>query len=99
MVAPRAGAWVEIVQRRGAERLPVSRPVRARGLKFDGGHLKMKEEVAPRAGAWVEILVGQGGDAPALSRPVRARGLKLAHDLSKVILELQSRPVRARGLK
>ena len=62
MVAPHAGAWIEI---RNFSRLngvpPSSHPTRVRGLKSDNSlNLSPGPEVAPHAGAWIEILLAKG---------------------------------------
>ena len=61
VVAPYAGAWVEIFKNteKGVDRL--SLPTRERGLKFWVNQHKIKPFlVAPYAGAWVEILLVMG---------------------------------------
>ena len=99
-VAPFTGAWIEIISRSRTHAKLLSRPSRARGLKFvidalsDG-----KCRVAPFTGAWIEIrLHHEAFRNNLLSRPSRARGLKSEFadvgQNSKV-----SRPSRARGLK
>ena len=56
LVAPREGAWIEISIPSIEPYNPTSRPVRARGLKFDLRQLDFCEHgVAPREGAWIEI--------------------------------------------
>ncbi len=75
-VAPRAGAWVEMMIYTAVENaMTMSRPVRARGLKYEFlGHTDDLHLVAPRAGAWVEMTWGRSARTRPSSRPVRARG-------------------------
>ncbi len=57
-VAPRPGAWIEIVLGGVSLHTTVSPPVRGRGLKyayFLRSNLSMA--VAPRPGAWIEICI------------------------------------------
>ena len=58
--------------------LPMSRPMRARGLKpHRGVRLPDRPLVAPHAGAWIETPnAGRAGRRATASRPMRARGLK-----------------------
>ena len=55
-VAPLAGAWIETAFRGGLwERITLSRPSRARGLKPRSLTERKREKyVAPLAGAWIE---------------------------------------------
>ena len=54
-VAPRAGAWVETARYLWQWKIPLSHPVRVRGLKqVMVGAVICQFAVAPRAGAWVE---------------------------------------------
>ena len=56
MVAPLAGAWIEIVIKDVEGISAVSHPSRVRGLKFMEGVLDSTiYSVAPLAGAWIEI--------------------------------------------
>ncbi len=54
-VAPHAGAWIETLFILAIKFPPLSRPMRARGLKphVCGEHL-IQHVVAPHAGAWIE---------------------------------------------
>ena len=55
-VAPRAGAWIEIVILLCPSPFFESLPVRERGLKLSEDlPIKQTIIVAPRAGAWIEI--------------------------------------------
>ena len=58
VVAPRAGAWVEMYLLMRMVVSPLeSLPVRERGLKCRQKEVNHERDlVAPRAGAWVEIL-------------------------------------------
>ena len=58
MVAPFAGAWIEILLHRPGKQLMMSLPSRERGLKFKFVWLvcSWRIYVAPFAGAWIEIV-------------------------------------------
>ena len=57
MVAPLAGAWIEITPCQHQQRSSGSLPLRERGLKFYGLlYIPLAAAVAPLAGAWIEIL-------------------------------------------
>ena len=56
MVAPLAGAWIEIRCTSRSSDPAESLPSRERGLKFlCVGFRKAADDVAPLAGAWIEI--------------------------------------------
>ena len=56
IVAPFAGAWIEIVQRKKPDGESWSLPLRERGLKLTVFSTEREAElVAPFAGAWIEI--------------------------------------------
>ena len=57
MVAPFAGAWIEILELKEEAVLQMSLPSRERGLKLHR-RIQVVEfvNVAPFAGAWIEIL-------------------------------------------
>ncbi len=77
LVAPRAGAWIEI---------PLTKPSpKARYVAPRAGAwieiqvlvaLRQHQTVAPRAGAWIEMIRMVLALVLALSHPVRVRGLK-----------------------
>ena len=105
MVAPRAGAWIEIWCHPRTCRTLQSLPVRERGLKY-AGQIRLSQVlrlVAPRAGAWIEIpiLSSEKGRhlATPWSLPVRERGLKYTHGHKILAARPASLPVRERGLK
>ena len=77
MVAPLAGAWIEIANVNG-EQIPAHRslPSRERGLKFRDGRTSLVTQVAPLAGAWIEILQASKFGSSNSSLPSRERGLK-----------------------
>ena len=78
LVAPHAGAWIEISSGLLWYFLPTSLPTRERGLKWPGDALRQAEvRVAPHAGAWIEIVVGMPVVNLVGSLPTRERGLKL----------------------
>ena len=57
MVAPHAGAWIEITTAFCSQATYLlSHPMRVRGLKSGGPRMPDKPaRVAPHAGAWIEI--------------------------------------------
>ena len=56
-VAPRTGAWIEIRICTSKPMTGLSRPARARGLKYNCADIHgYRAEVAPRTGAWIEII-------------------------------------------
>ena len=68
-VAPLAGAWIEICVGAWRRQMRMSRPSRARGLKYAVGcDGKQCSGVAPLAGAWIEIL-----SAPLCAPSCRSR--------------------------
>ena len=78
IVAPLAGAWIEIFVKYTSTRLStVSLPSRERGLKFvESNSYCYKSSVAPLAGAWIEITDDDGKLTGNMSLPSRERGLK-----------------------
>ena len=59
IVAPLAGAWIEIRGPQGEQGEVGSLPSRERGLKLRIQHLEpWGQKVAPLAGAWIEIASG-----------------------------------------
>ena len=78
MVAPHAGAWIEIGIGGLGRRRFRSLPMRERGLKFGCAKLRVAgQAVAPHAGAWIEIGRGSRRHPCGESLPMRERGLKL----------------------
>ena len=56
LVAPLAGAWIEIIGASTTAVIKLSHPSRVRGLKFSRSPSYMKSAiVAPLAGAWIEM--------------------------------------------
>ena len=56
MVAPLAGAWIEIITSNAGRFSIWSLPLRERGLKYkESAGLVVSVIVAPLAGAWIEI--------------------------------------------
>ena len=56
MVAPLAGAWIEIAEAMKKADPKMSLPSRERGLKFKATNMTAVLSVAPLAGAWIEII-------------------------------------------
>ena len=76
-VAPLAGAWIEISERRGYTQGEVVAPLAGAWIEI----LTATEEqpsllVAPLAGAWIEIARWKGWGYIGRSLPSRERGLK-----------------------
>ena len=82
VVAPFAGAWIEIYLYKYFFLVLLSLPSRERGLKFTIFQPGlMIHSVAPFAGAWIEIGYGAGSSAlVSSSLPSRERGLKYCFD-------------------
>ena len=99
VVAPFAGAWIEI-RKTGQKTIPRrSLPSRERGLKCSPQvSFRVTVLVAPFAGAWIEIENPKNVEVKARSLPSRERGLKL-HGRMRILAHLQSLPSRERGLK
>ena len=79
LVAPHAGAWIEIKLHEMMGHVAMSLPMRERGLKsrLDGWNV-IAVRVAPHAGAWIEIRrETRCRMYHAMSLPMRERGLKL----------------------
>ena len=100
LVAPHAGAWIEIPSGCLASPFSSSLPTRERGLKFITPCIFPEDIlVAPHAGAWIEIQKNYPHmDKIWESLPTRERGLKLYHMMSGLNLK-RSLPTRERGLK
>ena len=73
MVAPLAGAWIEIIYNTRIEVAATSSlPSRERGLKFHQyWKYQQSQQVAPLAGAWIEILYDFFGAKIVLCRSPR----------------------------
>ena len=78
IVAPFAGAWIEICTPHGVSLGVQSHPSRVRGLKYrQYKHQEKSRKVAPFAGAWIEIRKWSTRQSlKLLSHPSRVRGLK-----------------------
>ena len=77
VVAPFAGAWIEIALSASIAAASVSLPSRERGLKSYAPYIQPHGiPVAPFAGAWIEISVSFGDTNALPSLPSRERGLK-----------------------
>ena len=99
-VAPRAGAWLETVCTDSTNNQPLSRPVRARGLKPEDYEGTMLDGVvAPRAGAWLETPNSENIGKSCYVAPRAGAWLETGRAATSTITMTASRPVRARGLK
>ena len=101
VVAPYAGAWIEIVLAAsiGAENTRVA--------PYAGAWIEIvlaasigaeNTRVAPYAGAWIEIVHEQSSAPRVLSHPTRVRGLKSLKSSPNIPFSV-SHPTRVRGLK
>ena len=76
-VAPRAGAWIEMISGSTKYVLPVSLPVRERGLKYQnngqGAICSLSLPVRERGLKWNMVFTASRNH---MSLPVRERGLK-----------------------
>jgi len=71
-VAPRAGAWIETIDRRDENIKLLSPPARGRGLKQKRATWPSRNSrVAPRAGAWIETKAGDLAEQKLKGRPPR----------------------------
>ena len=77
-VAPHAGAWIETDKPRAGKVIPLSHPMRVRGLKHKVDTLSHLHIVAPHAGAWIETVLSEVLTTSEMSHPMRVRGLKLS---------------------
>ena len=99
MVAPFAGAWIEILIVNGRTQVPWSLPSRERGLKYK----KMKNTldfctVAPFAGAWIEIDNTQWIYKSGIVAPFAGAWIEILK-WTKTEEQPWSLPSRERGLK
>ncbi len=100
LVAPHAGAWIEI--RHAGSRVSIlwSHPMRVRGLKLaTEADSQTQREVAPHAGAWIEI---QRLNYQCLAKHVAPHaGAWIEIYTGEVYARetLASHPMRVRGLK
>src|SRR5699024_7197108 len=101
LVAPRAGAWIEIDRRVRIYNKALVAPRAGAWIEifplFAAAPLR---RVAPRAGAWIEIFLrGLRSYGRRSSLPVRERGLKCRSPGAPWAVRFRSLPVRERGLK
>ena len=80
MVAPYAGAWIEMdIVKWLKTKYPVA-PYAGAWIEIFTTMLgSAAKAVAPYAGAWIEIVQRQGRPANGESLPTRERGLKCSH--------------------
>ena len=77
MVAPLAGAWIEITAVAAAVEAAVVAPLAGAWIEINFRPRKRRKYVvAPLAGAWIEMPASQAITRASMSRPSRARGLK-----------------------
>ena len=100
MVAPLAGAWVEIDAHTCRHtRALTSLPSRERGLKFTtSSDVTAVSIVAPLAGAWVEIGTQVAQNLSIMVAPLAGAWVEIEYTVG-LTLEYLSLPSRERGLK
>ena len=77
MVAPFAGAWIEIIQFSSFLTARSVAPFAGAWIEIEaGGYHRREKAVAPFAGAWIEIFNVFGNVHVLMSLPSRERGLK-----------------------
>ena len=77
LVAPLAGAWIEIYAHKKGCRENIVAPLAGAWIEIEEGFInEYKNLVAPLAGAWIEISVVISPSLTALSLLSRERGLK-----------------------
>ena len=78
MVAPYAGAWIEINSMPSIFKSGGVAPYAGAWIEIAGIRIRVRNTgVAPYAGAWIEIKKTQIINSPFWSLPTRERGLKL----------------------
>ena len=84
-VAPRVGAWIEILSpERPERRVPVAPRVGAWIEIVFSGFSRIPHSVAPRVGAWIEILCWSTTSPACGSLPAWERGLKYSECLYSI---------------
>ena len=79
VVAPLAGAWIEMGVLTAIERREESHPSRVRGLKCDPtDYASNGFSVAPLAGAWIEISPRIRGDAMSEVAPLAGAWIEMS---------------------
>ena len=77
VVAPHAGAWIEMMLQQQSEICFDVAPHAGAWIEIMTSQCKCKNnQVAPHAGAWIEIETGRFHQPLLLSLPMRERGLK-----------------------
>ena len=100
LVAPFAGAWIEIHQFRRRRCLCRSLPSRGRGLKsLNRAEQFAKALVAPFAGAWIEILSCRSTSLGSLVAPFAGAWIEISVSRRSGRQGPASLPSRGRGLK
>ena len=101
MVAPRTGAWIEILQ--CAQRCngrSGSLPARERGLKYClPSTVLLSRHVAPRTGAWIEIHNSTTQNRESKVAPRTGAWIEITRTTDGLSAPRQSLPARERGLK
>ena len=101
MVAPLAGAWIEIVAVKELACVSLSLPLRERGLKSFSCliDLHYPAEVAPLAGAWIEIVQSQPCAGYLTVAPLAGAWIEIPRQNVLSAHIPWSLPLRERGLK
>ena len=77
IVAPLAGAWIEILESKGMDSNTFVAPLAGAWIEIRETYAAQEAKlVAPLAGAWIEIRFYPPADPALSSLPSRERGLK-----------------------
>ena len=84
MVAPLAGAWIEISENILCTSYVMVAPLAGAWIEIEKEHTRIDgtQEVAPLAGAWIEIPIPLDKSHLLKSLPSRERGLKFLHNIT-----------------
>ena len=100
LVAPLAGAWIEIGKSTLKEHeLVESLPSRERGLKFERRRSCLSRKVAPLAGAWIEITQNMSAKVVQAVAPLAGAWIEIVMLQKEHLMLIPSLPSRERGLK
>ena len=101
LVAPLAGAWIEIIVSAAPEDFDkLSLPSRERGLKsIQMLPCWVNHLVAPLAGAWIEIIVSAVPEDFDKVAPLAGAWIEISVDFGIPVSKAASLPSRERGLK
>ena len=99
VVAPLAGAWIEMYEFQFMKDFIESLPSRERGLKFpELEKIYLTLIVAPLAGAWIEMQIVFCFDKRNVVAPLAGAWIEIPSNIVEKVMEW-SLPSRERGLK